>query len=210
MLKYFLVNSISLSTILFGQTINLVDNSAYSLKSFVEYNDSINIIVKQKIQKLIAFNNNNIYNESIAFLVDYHIPSKNYRFFIVNLQTQKIIKRGLVSHGDCNDFENNYFTPRFSNIPNSKCSSLGIYSVGAKYISKMWGTAYRLNGLESTNNNALKRGIVMHAHSQVPYSETGNYINTSYGCPMMNIKFFKELQITIDSTTKDILFWAYY
>jgi hypothetical protein len=59
----------------------------------------------------------------------------------------------------------------------------------------MYGFSYRLLGLDSTNNKALERAIVLHGHSCVPDKEADAYpICFSYGCPMVSPTFLQQLK----------------
>ncbi|MNQ95081.1 hypothetical protein D3C85_1106240 [compost metagenome] len=98
---------------------------------------------------------------------------------------------------------------RFSNVPNSLSTSLGRYSIGNHYYGK-FGKAYRLYGLDETNDNAFKRDIVFHYYYDVPYEEKDGYICNSHGCPMVNKKYFERIARLIDSSKSDILMSIYY
>ncbi|MGZ8558091.1 MAG: murein L,D-transpeptidase catalytic domain-containing protein [Chitinophagaceae bacterium] len=47
------------------------------------------------------------------------------------------------------------------------CTSLGKYIVDNSYI-KRFGLAYKLYGLDKTNDKAFQRFVVLHAHECVP------------------------------------------
>jgi hypothetical protein len=167
-----------------------------------------NEVLAQKITELKSYATENGYNTRVAVLIDYSRPSYLYRMFWVDLTTGKVLKKGLVAHGDCCDFAANYSNPKFSNTNNSQCTSLGKYKIGVKY-KGAWGTSYKLHGLDATNNNAFMRAIVFHGHACVPEAEDSFYICTSFGCPMTSTAFFNQLQVVIDAETIPILMWAY-
>jgi hypothetical protein len=148
------------------------------------------------------------YNKNVAFFIDMKIPSGKNRFFVYDLKTNKIIDKGLVAHGSGSE-TGVKGKLRFSNVPNSLSTSLGRYSIGNKYVGK-FGKAYRLYGLDITNNNAFKRDIVFHYYYDVPYKEKDGYICNSYGCPMVNKKYFERISKIIDSSESDILMSIYY
>lgn len=164
---------------------------------------------EKKLNELKEYCGKNQYNTHFGILIDFSIPSSDYRYFFVNMDNKTIVKKGLVAHGDCNDFPASVTEAKFSNRDNSHCSSKGKYKVGESYKSKIWGKSYRLHGLEASNSNAFARGIVMHAHSELPYVPNGTYINTSYGCPMLNKQFFNEMAQIIDTTTTPMIMWIY-
>lgn len=148
------------------------------------------------------------YNKKIAFLVDMRIKSGKNRFFVYDLVNNKILDQGLVAHGSGSE------TPvrgelKFSNEPNSNCTALGRYSIEKCY-KGIFGKAYRLHGLDETNNNALKRAIVLHHYSAVPEQEQDYYISRSKGCPMVNEQFFKRIEKIIDNSKSKIVLDIYY
>lgn len=153
-------------------------------------------------------NSDHKYNTKIAFLVDMKIKSGKNRFFVYDLQNNTIIDQGLVAHGSGSE-TGVRGDLKFSNEPNSNCTSLGRYSVEKSY-KGIFGKAFRLNGLDETNNNALKRAIVLHQYSAVPYDEQDYYISNSHGCPMVNEVFFKRLEKVIESSNSKIMMYVYY
>ena len=54
--------------------------------------------------------------------------------------------------------------PKFSNVIGSNCSSLGLYKITSKDNMHSWPGApcFRMVGLDSTNSNAIARGILIH------------------------------------------------
>ncbi|MDY0990169.1 murein L,D-transpeptidase catalytic domain family protein [Flavobacterium sp. CFBP9031] len=158
------------------------------------------------IKKLI--NKNPQYNNKIAFFVDMKIPSGKNRFFVYDLKADKIIDKGLVAHGSGSE-TGIKGKLRFSNVPNSLSTSLGKYYIGKHYYGK-FGRAYKLYGLDKTNSNAFKRDIVFHYYYDVPYEEKDGYICNSFGCPMVNKKYFDRISRLIDSSESNILMSIYY
>lgn len=158
------------------------------------------------IKKLI--NKNPQYNNKIAFFVDMKIPSGKNRFFVYDLKEDKIIDKGLVAHGSGSE-TGTKGKLRFSNVPNSLSTSLGKYYIGKHYYGK-FGRAYKLYGLDKTNSNAFKRDIVFHYYYDVPYEEKDGYICNSFGCPMVNKKYFDRISRLIDSSESNILMSIYY
>jgi hypothetical protein len=153
-------------------------------------------------------NANSKYNSKIAFFIDMRIPSGKNRFFVYDLENNTILDQGLVAHGSGSE-TGVKGELKFSNTPNSNCTSLGRYSIGNNY-KGIFGKAYRLYGLEETNSNAFSRAIVLHHYSAVPYEEQDHYISRSKGCPMVNEQFFKRIEKIIDSSKSNILLDIYY
>lgn len=142
-----------------------------------------------------------------AFLIDMSQPSGRYRFFVYDFRKDSIVEKGLVAHGSCNT---SYLeSAQYSNTPESGCSSLGKYKVSYSYKGQ-FGKAYKLNGLDSTNSNAFKRFVVLHAYDCVPDREVyPQPICNSLGCPMVSYDFLGKLSGYIDNSKKPILLWIY-
>lgn len=101
--------------------------------------------------------------------VDYSKPATEKRLFVINRNTNQVVFQSEVAQG----------RDGFSNTPDSKQSSVGTFMTGDMYYSESMGkNARRLRGLDPTNNNAEKRGIVLHGASYVGDGKTGR----SYGC----------------------------
>ncbi len=160
-----------------------------------------------KIAEIRDFIKGKKYNQDIAFFMDFKIPSGKYRFFIYDLKLNKIIEKGIVSHGSGS--VTNSEKLEFSNIENSYQSSLGKYEIANSYVG-IFGKSYRLKGLDKTNSNAMKRAIVLHSLDCVPDHETQNSACLSLGCPMLSPNFFKTTAKYIDASKKPILLYAYY
>jgi len=148
------------------------------------------------------------YNSKIAFFVDMKIKSGKNRFFVYDLENDKILDQGLVANGSGSE-TNVRGDLKFSNEPNSKSTSLGKYVIGKSY-KGMFGKSYKLFGLEETNSNAIMRAIVLHPYSAVPEEEQDYYISNSKGCPMVSEKFFKRLEKIIDGSKTSIILNVYY
>lgn len=139
-------------------------------------------------------------NQDYAFIVDMRIPSFKKRFFVYNLKKDSLINSGFVAHGTGSETFKGELV--FSNVPDSRCTSLGKYKIGTSY-KGIYGFSYRLQGLDSTNNNALKRAIVLHGNSCVPDIETDEYpICFSYGCTMVSLNFLQQLKRYISKQGK--------
>ncbi|MCL9805514.1 murein L,D-transpeptidase catalytic domain family protein [Flavobacterium amniphilum] len=159
-----------------------------------------------EIKSFIAKNKE--YNDQVTFLVDMKIHSGRNRFFIYDLQSDKVTDKGLVAHGSGSE-TNTVGKLKFSNVNNSLCTALGKYSIGYSYNGK-FGKAYKMYGLDKTNDNAYLRNIVLHKYKDVPYEEQIDEICNSYGCPMVNETFYKRIEKIIDNSDKKILLYIYY
>ena len=147
------------------------------------------------------------FNSNVCFLVDMSLPSGKNRFFQYDLNGDSIITSGIVAHGSCN--EQFLDKPRFSDEKGCGCTSIGKYKVGYKYKGK-FGEAYKLYGLDSTNNNAFSRNIVLHSYYLIPEKETFPLpVCNSLGCAMISKAYFKLLSQNIDDSMKPILLWIF-
>ena len=116
-------------------------------------------------------------------LVDFALPSRERRFYLVDLEGGKIDHMWLVAHGKGSDLGNTGYLQRFSNDPGSNASSRGSYVTATPYYGKH-GRSQRLIGLDSGNNMALDRAIVIHGASYVDPAMIGEHgrIGRSFGC----------------------------
>lgn len=175
---------------------------------FVKSNTANDRLTLQTHEVKKYINANSKCNREIAFFIDMKIHSGKNRFFIYDLKNNKVIDQGLVAHGSGSETG----IPgqlKFSNIDGSYCTSLGKYAIGNSYQGQ-FGKAYTLQGLDSSNSNALTRHIVLHKFSSVPYNEQEKSICNSLGCPMVNEKFYNRLQKIIDMSKTKILLSIYY
>jgi len=137
----------------------------YALKGFNH------LLVKGKL------NNNNIIS-----IADFSEPSSKKRFFIIDLKNYKILFNTYVAHGQNSGKE---FANNFSNKHESLQSSPGFYVTKETYFGSK-GFSLRLEGEEQgINDNALTRGIVMHAAPYVnkALAQGRGFIGRSWGCP---------------------------
>jgi hypothetical protein len=146
------------------------------------------------------------YNSYTCFLIDMSLPSGSNRFFIYNLQKDSVLASGLVTHGRCNQYW--LQGRRYSNGVGSGCTSTGRYKVGVAYQGR-FGLAFKLHGLDSSNSNAYKRYVVLHAHECVPQKETVAEICQSDGCPTVSPAFLQQLKQYIHHSGKPVLLWIF-
>lgn len=146
------------------------------------------------------------FNTSQCFLIDMSLPSGQKRFFIYDLRKDSIRNSALVAHGNC--FEYWLEGRRYSNVVGSGCTSLGKYRIGAPYTGK-WGYSYKLHGLDTSNNKAFERTVVLHGHSCIPDAEIPDDICQSNGCPTVSPAFLLELKTLINNSPKPVLLWIY-
>lgn len=164
--------------------------------------------LKEKAKHVSDFIKNKKYNQKIAFLIDFSKPIGKFRFFIYNLETNKVLDRGIVIHGQGSEVEGKNEL-QFSNIENSLQSSLGKCEIGKSYYGQ-FGKAYKLKGLDKTNSNVEKRYIVLHSFSCIPDQETDKKICLSWGCPTLSLAFFDKVATYIDNSKYPIILYSFY
>jgi len=162
--------------------------------------------LQQKARAVRAFAAQKKFNTSICFLVDMSLPSGQKRFFVYNLIKDTVQHTGLVTHGRCNQ---DWLQGRkYGNEPGCGCTSLGRYKIGYAYQGK-FGLAFKLYGLDTTNDNAFQRALVLHAHGCVPETEISNDICQSDGCPTVSPAFLKALEPILKQSPNSVLLWIY-
>ncbi len=165
--------------------------------------------LQQQAALLEKFVKQNNYNTEYLFLVDMSLPSGKNRFFIYNLNKKTPEHAALVTHGVGSNKYDTDEPLQFSNMPYSFKTSLGKYKIGNAYHGR-FGLAYKLYGLDSTNDKAYERAIVLHGHKQIPDAETyPGYIIVSAGCPTVSPAFLGILNKYITAAKKPILLWIY-
>jgi L,D-transpeptidase catalytic domain len=131
-----------------------------------------------------AFHRNDvrITERRIMGVADFSIHSATPRFHLINVENGQS-EALLVAHGRGSDPGHSGMLQSFSNVPGSEATSSGAYLVGESYIGK-YGLSRRLIGLDSENNLAEPRAIVIHPAwyvSQSMIAEHGR-IGRSQGC----------------------------
>lgn len=135
-----------------------------------------------------------------AVVLDFMRPSTEKRLFLINLKTGDV-QAFLGTHGK-NSGATDAWAYKFSNIKDSKQSSLGMYVTGDTYVGH-YGETLRMYGIEKSNDQAYSRDIVMHgapyvtsdwaqrinSETKKPYGRLG----VSWGCPAVSLDVIKKL-----------------
>jgi len=141
-----------------------------------------------------------INNSDIITIIDFSLPATEKRLFVIDLKNNKVLYNTYVAHGrNSGEITAN----RFSNKNKSCQSSLGFYVTGDTYQGKH-GYSLRLEGLErGINDNAMKRGIVMHSAWYVneKLAERKGYVGRSEGCPAISKTVYKPIISNIKDGT---------
>ena len=189
--------------------VNMAESEAVSVKS--DY-DSVRIskVLPQQIEAVKKYiqSKGTAYSSRKAILVDMKIPSKYFRFCVVDLKSHQILSKGVCAHGSGSELAGTD-SLQFSHVPNAYMTSLGMYKIGNAYQGS-FGKSYKLLGLEKSNDKALARAVVLHRYGCVPEEEQYYPICNSLGCAMLAENYFEELIPIIDSEPKPMILKIYY
>lgn len=131
-------------------------------------------------------------NPTYVAIVDFGAPSSSRRFYLINLKSGEVNKY-YTSHGLGSGKGD--IPTKFSNIKDSKQTSLGMYLTGEVYQGH-YGNTLRMYGLERSNDEAYNRDIVLHGAWYVgedfinsineKTGEKYGRLGVSWGCPAVS------------------------
>ncbi|MEL6877967.1 MAG: murein L,D-transpeptidase catalytic domain-containing protein [Pseudomonadota bacterium] len=123
-----------------------------------------------------------IWKRDIVGIADFGVHSANKRFHFVNLEREEV-QSYHVSHGTGSDPEHDGWLNNYSNVEGSNATSRGAYVTWEWYVGR-YGTSVRLGGLDSTNEAALRRYIVMHRakYAEPTHIDKWGRLGRSNGC----------------------------
>jgi hypothetical protein len=117
-------------------------------------------------------------------IIDYSLPSTQPRLWVLDLAKGKVLFHELVAHGAGSGDK---FATRFSNVNDSRATSLGLFLTGDTYEGGN-GYSLKLKGLDAgVNDLAETRHIVMHGAWYVSDDHARQFgmIGRSWGCPAL-------------------------
>ena len=121
---------------------------------------------------------------TLLTVIDYGLPSRERRLWVIDLATDSVLAHELVAHGKNSGGD---IATSFSNRRGSNQSSLGTFVTGDTYHGKH-GLSLRLHGLDAgVNDAAFDRAIVIHGAAYVRESivpQLGR-LGRSQGCPAL-------------------------
>lgn len=140
-----------------------------------------------------------------AILINMGLPSNEKRWFVVDLKSDKIVYQTYVAHGKGSGLGAQ--AEKFSDEPGSYCTALGIYKIKDSCYGEH-GLSYLLDGLESTNKNALSRGIIIHSawYAEDNFISGNGRCGNSWGCPAISASALKMCKPYLKPGT---LVWIY-
>ena len=139
-------------------------------------------------------------------VIDYSKASTEKRLWVYDLSRRALLYEELVAHGQGSGAN---LATAFSNTPESRQSSLGLFVTEGTYIGQN-GYSLRLNGLDrGFNDLARERAIVMHGAPYVSaaVASAQGRLGRSWGCPALREAIATEL---IDRVKGGSLVFAYY
>lgn len=156
------------------------------------------------LNKLVA--SGKLANQKIISIVDFTQPSANKRLYVIDLEKKEVLFNTYVAHGKNSGQE---MATSFSNTPSSNKSSLGFYITSSTYLGKNGFSLQLLGQEKGINDNALNRGIVMHAADYVneSYINGQGWIGRSQGCPAIMPQLNRPIVETIKEGS---CFFIYY
>jgi len=177
-------------------------------KSRSQENNASGVLPQVKVLEIKNFVKGKHYNQDIAVFINFKIHSGKYRYFVYDLKNDKILQKAVVSHGSGSVIKNSDVL-KFSNTEGSYQSSLGKYEILNSYNGK-FGKAYRLNGLDNDNNNAMQRAIVLHSFGCIPDQESPAPACLSLGCPMLSAHALATTSKYLDQSKNPVIMYAFY
>nr|WP_232321920.1 murein L,D-transpeptidase catalytic domain family protein [Photobacterium jeanii] len=134
--------------------------------------------------------------KSILTIIDYSKPSTEKRFFVIDIKNSKLLYHTYVTHGVNSGGK---MANRFSNVVNSKQTSLGTFLTDTTYYGGN-GYSLKLDGLtKGINDNARRRYIVVHGadYATESFIRRNGYLGRSWGCPALPKKESRAIINTI-------------
>lgn len=138
-------------------------------------------------------------------IIDYTIPSRKERLWVVDLAREKLLFREHVAHGQGSGGD---VPTAFSNRNGSHQTSLGLFLTDRTYQGGN-GYSLKLHGLsKGYNESAMERLIVMHGAGYVnpDSAQAAGRLGRSWGCPAVRREVAKPM---IDTLKRGQFIYAY-
>ena len=146
------------------------------------------------------------FSQPVLTLIDYSRPSTAPRLWVLDLAQGAVRFHTLVAHGRGSGLGR---AVAFSNLPESKQSSLGLFRTEETYEGSH-GYSLRLVGLETgVNDLAYSRNIVIHGadYATAQFASRHGRLGRSWGCPALDPSVHRSV---IDSIRGGSALFAYY
>lgn len=168
-------------------------------------------ISKEECRKLKDYCVNKGLNPDVCILVDFSQYSGNERLYIYNLNKNSIEDSGRVAHGIGK--KGIFSKASFSNVPESWESSLGRYKTGKLRTLNIPQfnnvPCIEVHGLDPTNSNAYRRGIVIHPGLLTSKKTVTPCEPLSQGCFTVGQDTFDAIKSLTQNSKKPLLLYAY-
>ena len=166
--------------------------------------------VEERAEGALDFAKKHNMNEHYALFVNYSIPSGTPRLFVWDFHKKKIIASSYVMHGPGKGSTDK--RPVFSNKHGSECSSLGKFLVTKEHGNSL-KRSFRLKGMDSDNQTAYARGLMIHGSTYLDGHCWMRYIPlhraSCQGCVTVSSKGMKYLWKLINKENKPLLLWNF-
>lgn len=120
----------------------------------------------------------------LLLVVNMKEPSYHKRAYVYDIKKGEYVANHHTTHGNKScSWHSQALATKFSNIPESRQTSLGMMRVGEEYEGRN-GSSLKLKGLEACNNKVEERCIVLHKANYVttPYIQQMGRAGCSWGC----------------------------
>ncbi len=168
-------------------------------------------ISKEESKKLQAYCRSHSLNPDVCILVDFSEYSGNERLYIYDLNNNSIKESGRVAHGIGK--KGLFSKVSFSNVPESWESSLGRYKTGRMRTLNLPRfknvPCIEVHGLDSSNSNAHRRGIVIHPGLLTSKKTLTPCEPFSQGCFTVGNDTFEAIKLLTQESKKPILLYAF-
>ncbi len=134
------------------------------------------------------------------YLVDFKRHSSQPRLYALDLATGEVTSFR-TAHGLGSDPRRTGFAQKFSNVENSKASSVGAYLTAGQSEGAHDGANVLLEGLDPTNSKARERAIIVHAadYCEPSYLARQGMLGRSDGCFALSHADLRVLRPALDS-----------
>jgi len=125
-------------------------------------------------------------------VVDYARHSSQPRLLLFQRRDLRLVGSYRVAHGRGSDPDHDGYADHFSDVEGSRTSSLGAFRTGQVYQSEEpgHGLSMRLIGLSTSNANAERRVIVLHAkdYMEEDFIRRHGVAGRSHGCLVLSAR----------------------
>ena len=166
--------------------------------------------LEDKAKNALEYAHRHGMSEQYCLLLDYSIPSGYPRLFVWSFEKGDVIYRAHVMHGPGKGSTKE--SPVFSNEFGSESSSIGRFSI-TKQHGKVNKNGFYLKGLDVTNSNAYRRGLMIHGSYWVSFNTWRRYIplnrRSCQGCVATSNRNMTYLSKLIEEENRSLLLWSF-